>query len=305
MSSKKTLEYEFNEIVKNFNTTNTNRSEVSKSEIDFYLDNSDILYNYFDNDVQNKAELREKFLKKTDPNYIQQNDKIVDKANITHDDEYCQKCNVYRNLEIGLSKYICTKCGSEVDYINEHERLNYDNNIHDKTNFEYDPLTHFKEHLTNFQAKESTVIPSEIYDIILVEMKKEQKRNLAELDYETVKRYLQNNSDLKFTKYYSNIYRIIYNLNKQLPPNMDQQIVDILIAMFEQTIPLFEKYKKISNRKNHISYPFVIHKMLQILELDQYAVYFSPLKSKDKRNENDQIWKLICRDLKWKFYPSI
>ena len=45
--------------------------------------------------------------------------------------------------------------------------------------------------------------------------------------------------------------------------------------------------------------------MCQLLELDDFIKCFPLLKSRDKLRTPDQIWKQICEDLHWEFYPSI
>ena len=59
-----------------------------------------------------------------------------------------------------------------------------------------------------------------------------------------------------------------------------------------------------AEKNNFTSYSYVINKCLNILVKPQYAKYFHLLKSKDKLYQADIIWKKICLDLKWPFYPS-
>jgi hypothetical protein len=58
-------------------------------------------------------------------------------------------------------------------------------------------------------------------------------------------------------------------------------------------------------RRNFLSYAYVIHKFLQLLGEDEYIVHFPLLKSRQKLHAQDQIWKKICQTLKWEFIPSL
>ena len=57
-------------------------------------------------------------------------------------------------------------------------------------------------------------------------------------------------------------------------------------------------------RKNFLSYSYVLHKFCELLEYDNLLCYFSLLKSREKLQEQDKIWKKICEELKWEYIPS-
>ena len=59
------------------------------------------------------------------------------------------------------------------------------------------------------------------------------------------------------------------------------------------------------DRKNFMSYSYVLHKMCELLELDQFLSCFPLLKSRQKLHGQDIIWKKICYILRWEFIPSI
>ena len=60
-----------------------------------------------------------------------------------------------------------------------------------------------------------------------------------------------------------------------------------------------------SNRRNFLSYSYVLHKFSELLELDDLIEYFPLLKSREKLQHQDMIWKKICHDLKWQYIPSV
>ena len=58
-------------------------------------------------------------------------------------------------------------------------------------------------------------------------------------------------------------------------------------------------------RKNFLSYSYVLHKFCELLEYDHLLPYFTLLKSREKLQQQDKIWKDICKDLQWQYIPSI
>ena len=65
----------------------------------------------------------------------------------------------------------------------------------------------------------------------------------------------------------------------------------------------WEIYKQ-PNRKNFLSYSFVLHKFCELLELDHLLDCFPLHKQLDILMENDSIWKKICTYLNWDFISS-
>ena len=59
------------------------------------------------------------------------------------------------------------------------------------------------------------------------------------------------------------------------------------------------------NRKNFLSYSYVLHKFCELLEYDHLLEYFSLLKSREKLHQQDLIWEKMCKDLNWEFIPSL
>ena len=74
--------------------------------------------------------------------------------------------------------------------------------------------------------------------------------------------------------------------------------------MFKEIQNPFMKYCP-ENRKNFLSYSYVLHKFCELLEFDDLLTYFPLLKSREKLQQQDIIWKSICNELKWQYIPSI
>lgn len=243
-----------------------------------------------------RADICEQYLSRIDPHHITGFD--YDK-----NDDFCCKCNVYRELLPNEAILVCPNCGDEVQTIMEADKPSYHDPPHENMYFAYKRINHFKEQLDHFQAKETTKIPQEIYDAILVEFKKEKKTDLATLTRSCVKKYLQKYAHLGYNKYYENINQIICHLNGIQPFYMKPEVEEQLCNMFQKIQESFEKHCP-PGRKNFLSYSYVIYKFCQLLGYKEYLQYFSLLKSKDKLRQQDKIWKNICVDLGWEFIPS-
>ena len=157
------------------------------------------------------------------------------------------------------------------------------------------------EWISQIQGKETTDIPEEIYDKILLEIKKQRITNLATLNNKKVREILKK---LKLTKYYEHIPHIIHRLNGLPVPNFDPELEEKIRTIFKIIQPYYLKYAP-PNRKNFLSYSYCIYKALQLLGKDEFLSNFTLLKSRDKLHAQDMIWKKICDDLGWTFIKSI
>jgi hypothetical protein len=167
--------------------------------------------------------------------------------------------------------------------------------------YAYKRINHFNEWLAQFQAKESTEIPTEVYDAILLELKKERIMDFRTLKGSKVKEILKK---LKFNKYYEHIPHIINRLNGQTAPVMSREVEEKLRYMFKEIQPSFQAHCP-KGRSNFLSYSYVLYKFCELLELDEYLPCFPLLKNRDKLYVQDKIWQKICQDLSWEFIRSI
>lgn len=244
-----------------------------------------------------RADLYEKYLVQTDPHH---RSAVVNQEN---EELKCPTCGINRKIIVSDAIMVCPKCGNESKTIIESDKPSYRDPPHENMYFAYKRINHFKEQLSHFQAKETTKIPQEVYDAILVEFKKEKRTNLANLNKQKVKRYLQKYSHLGYHKYYENINQIICHLNGYKPFYMKPEVEEQLCNMFIKIQEPFDRHCP-PGRTNFLSYSYVIYKFCQLLGYYEYLQYFNLHKSKDKLRQHDKIWKKICGDLGWTYYPS-
>ena len=248
-----------------------------------------------DVNYMSKAKMYESYLFKTQEN--------TEKLNVESDVniEICPMCNHERTLYMSEGKMICPICGDEIFILIDSDKPSYKEPPREVSYFAYKRINHFNEWLAQFQAKESTDIPQEVYDQILLELKKERITDMKLLSPIKLREILKK---LKKNKYYEHVPHIINRLNGEPPPTINRETEEELRRMFKEIQIPFHKFCP-KTRKNFLSYSYVLHKFVELLELDEFIPCFMLLKSREKLHQQDQIWKQICEYLKWQFIPSV
>lgn len=303
-----------------------------ENEIDYLVDTSDILFKYYgiiengsgneeniamnntkmknsilkylmtpnidekeNVEVVDRASLLEKYMSYTDLNFF----KEVDASDHKDQCSCCNSTNIMVMMNEGL--IICNECNIVEHIIVDHDRPSYKDPPREVTYFSYKRVNHFNEWISQIQGKETTDIPEEVYDNILLEIKKQKITNMASLTPAKVKEILKK---LKNNKYYEHVPHIINKLNGLPAPHFYPELENKLRMMFRQIQPLFLKYAP-SSRKNFLSYSYVLHKFVQLLGKDEYLPYFPLLKNREKLHHQEMIWKKICEELNWEYLASM
>jgi len=212
----------------------------------------------------------------------------------------CPKCMVDLTLLYSEGLQVCNMCGLTEYILIDSEKPSFREPPPEVSYFAYKRINHFNEWLSQFQAKESTEIPPEIYQAILLEMKKERITDLNKITHAKIREYLKK---LKLNKYYEHIPHILNKLNKKVPL-IGKEVEDKLRHMFKEIQAPFMKICP-PTRKNFLSYSYVLHKFVELLNLDHLKDAFHLLKSREKLHQQDQMWKEICRELNWMYIKSI
>ena len=243
----------------------------------------------------NKDMIYEKYMKMIDKNYI----------NITAEEadvfDTCSKCLVEMLLNNNTGSLICPKCGISENIIVDSDKPSFKEPPKEMTSFCYKRINHFNEFLAQFQAKETTDIPEDVYNEILMEIKKERITNMAYITPVKMRELLKR---IRKNDYYEHIPYIINQLNGLPAPVISPEIEEISRGMFKAIQIPFEKYCP-PKRKNFLSYSYIMYKFFELLELDEYLRCFQLLKSRTKLHQQDEIWKNICKDLNWQFIKSL
>jgi hypothetical protein len=241
-----------------------------------------------------RSDLLDKYLQLVDKNYI---------PNIQFDNTiyYCQLCGIEKTIIQSEAIMVCKVCGL-IDYIIiDSSKPSYRDPPLEVSYFAYKRINHFNEWISQFQAKESTEIPEHVYEALLSEIKKERITNMNQLTKTKVRYFLKK---LKLNKYYEHIPHIINRLNGKSPPRISKEVEERLRIMFKEIQGPFMEVCP-PNRKNFLSYSYVLHKFVELLGLDEYKKCFTLLKSREKLHIQDIMWRQITRKVGWEFYKSI
>ena len=283
-------------------------------ELDYYDKTGEIICNYYKIRDEKKNEFSESknildYFNKKKSNEVEKTNsrtnlfneycQRVDGTRTVKDDgsnriKYCKECKIEKILDSGESTYVCPICGESEEII-----LDEDRQI--KEYSPYKRINHFKEWINQFQAKETTEIPENIFIEIIDEINKNRIKDLANLDRDKMKSILKK---LGYNNLYEHIPYIINKLSGLEPPTINRHIEMKFIDMFSKIQEPWEKFKP-TGRKNFLSYSYVLHKFCQLLELDHLLTSFPLLKSIKNLKEQEQVWEKICKSLKWEFISSI
>ena len=314
--------------------------ESNKPVYDYFFDAGDILYNYYDiqekinsgsaqvpmrvmkakpgsvlaalqegqefktqeqkpkstDTLEGREVLLEKYLRRVDPEHA--------RAAVTSFEDphgLCEACDKEMTFSANEALFFCDSCGHQEFVLIDSDKPSYKDPPREVTYYAYKRINHFNEWLAQFQAKESTEIPEDIFQAILDELKKERITNTEGIKQSKVREILKK---LKCTNFYEHVPYILNRINGKTAPVMSREVEERLRFMFKEIQSSFIKHCP-KNRSNFLSYSYVLYKFCELLELDNYLQCFPLLKNRDKLYNQDKIWEKICADLRWQFIKSI
>lgn len=245
---------------------------------------------------EGREELLEKYLLKIDPEHAR-----AAPSNLEDPYGVCEKCDKEMTFSMNEALFFCETCGEQEFVLIDSDKPSYKDPPREVTYYAYKRINHFNEWLAQFQAKESTEIPEDVFQAILEELKKERITNVDTIKPAKIREILKK---LKYTNFYEHVPYILNRINGKTAPVMSREIEEKLRFMFKEIQSSFIKHCP-KNRSNFLSYSYVLYKFCQLLELDEYLQCFPLLKNRDKLYNQDKIWQKICEDLRWEFIRSI
>jgi hypothetical protein len=302
--------------------------ETRGKKKEYFLDNSQYIFDYFENKknissknlsqtITGKTKALNIFFKiKQDDNEAiknqNKNNNIVQKYLSNIDDTFldinsfvypsdvCQFCHKGELIPLedeGI--LVCNNCSRSISYLIENEKPSYKEPPKEVCFYAYKRINHFKEILAQFQGKETTQIPPDIIENIKLQIKKE-RIELAQITNGKTKEILKK---LGYNKYYEHIPFIKDKLGIK-PPIMSQELEETLCNLFIDLQSPYSKYCP-DDRVNFLNYYYTAYKLCELLGEEKYLDFFPMLKDKEKRIEQDTIWKKICEELDWEFIHTI
>lgn len=297
-SNKKSIVDFFSAFEESDNSSNGNNSGVEENSV--VLEEMSIEKKeeqLIKPEVVNRAQLLEDYLVNVDPNYT-----VSCKLNKKVDFCYENGCNgTEMVLQYNEGIMECPNCGTVQQIIVDCDRPSYKDPPPEVAYFAYKRINHFNEWLAQFQGKESTDIPKEVFDKILLEIKKERINNMAKLTPDKIRGYLKK---LGLNNHYDHIPFIINKLSGLPPPVISKETEEVFRAMFKELQSAFMVVCP-ADRNNFLSYSYTLHKFAELRGLDHLKPCFPLLKSRQNLYKQDVLFKKCCELLGWQFIKSI
>jgi predicted nucleic acid-binding Zn-ribbon protein len=246
-------------------------------------------------DPVNRDVLLEKYLLRINPEYVKKTNELDDMSG------ECVECGTDMMFSQNEAMLYCTECGMTEFILIDSDRPSYKDPPRESSYYAYKRINHFNELLAQFQAKGSTEIPQDIIDTIITEFKKQRITDFKNIKYRQMREVLRK---LKLNRQYDHIPYIISRLNGSIAPVMDRETEEKLRHMFKEIQPSFQKHCP-KNRRNFLSYSYVLYKFCELLELDDFLASFPLLKNRDKLYQQSKVWQCICDEMSWEYIRSI
>jgi hypothetical protein len=307
-------------IKENINKIDNKIREIKKKKKDYFLNNSEYIFDYFENkkkisDSNNKTKVLDNFfniknLQVTDYEaktttdiqkyFYNVDNKLLDVNNFIYSTDICNYCNKGEMIPIDHEGIlVCNNCSKYIKFLVDIDKPAYKEPPKEVCFYAYKRINHFREILAQFQAKETTLIPNQVLEDVLFQIKKE-RITIDQLSNKKAKEILKK---LGYNKYYEHIPFIKDKLGIK-PPIMTPELEERLCNLFIDIQGPYSKFCP-EDRVNFLNYYYTIYKLCELLEQRQFLPYFPMLKDREKRIEQDEIWKKICEELNWTFIPTI
>jgi hypothetical protein len=317
-------------LISKINEINNKIKSIEKEKNDYFLNNSKYIFGYFEekqnisnNNIESRSNSKSAKINKffnivNEDNNEELNKETIKNSNysnkffyninnmISNYDDFCYDSDICSHCKKGELIYvetegttICNNCSKTIKYLIENDKPSYKEPPKEVCFYAYKRINHLREILAQFQAKETTYIPDEVFENIKHQIKKE-RIELKDLTNKKTKDILKN---LGYNKFYEHIPYIKDKLGIK-PPVMSSDLEGQLCNLFMEIQKPYAKYCP-KDRVNFLNYYYTLFKLCELLNQRKFLPYFPMLKDREKRIEQDQIWKKICEELGWKFIPTV
>lgn len=192
------------------------------------------------------------------------------------------------------STLLCPKCGRTQTFIDATSNLTAYGDEVEITNFSYKKLTHFNDHLTFVQGKESTRVPDaiilQICDTLKNVMGFKKKKYINVDDVSKAMKHL------KLRKYYKNRVQIHSKITGRPPQRLSPAQQQRIVHRFRQMQPIFEQRCPTTRS---LPYRYCLHRLCEYEGLPEFQRMFALPKNEKKLEAFDNLFVLIIKDLHW------
>ena len=259
-------------------------------------------------DEDERGRIRELYITSIAIEYIDQVEDVaeamrsIQHANARRSDTQCS-CGGYMLTSTGSD--VCELCGNTVQRGDDTISSVPFGIVVEASRYPYRRQHHFCEWINQIQGRESTHIDPADIESIRKQMKKERLKP-SDLDQRRLRLILRT---LRMQRLYEHTAFLLHLLEGEPPPQLTHELEQLFKAMFAKIQTPFERHVKVicPERKNFLSYAYVITQFCRIVGRRDLLPYFTQLKSREKLICQDRIWRCICNDseVNWPFHPSV
>ena len=329
-------EHQLDEFMKIKDRVNEIQQELKELKIEkkkYLLNNSKIVFDYFEqkqqisndsNTINQNTNVLNSFFKikatnedagsldsgkynKSKKSYMKYwnnvNNEITNIQDYVIQTDICNSCfkgELIPQDEEGIMICNNSKCGKFIAYIVDNSKPTNKEPPNEVSYTAYIRLNHFKEILSQFQAKETTQIPDEVIDNIRARIKKERINDMSIINYDKMRDILRK---LGYNKYFEHI-QYINSMFGIKPPVMNEELHETLCVLFIEIQKPWAVHCP-PNRTNFFNYTYTLYQLCVLLDQTQYLPYIPMMKDREKQLEQDMIWKKVCNDLDWEYFPTV
>jgi hypothetical protein len=304
--------------------------DVKTQRKNYLLDNSKYIFQYFEDkkkissgdNSQNRNTVNQFFrIKSTSSDTTTQSDRynqskifyqkywknvsneVVNLQDLQIQSDICEFCHMGELIpqdEEGILICNNSKCGNFITHIVDNSKPSNKEPPNEVSYTAYIRLNHFKEILSQFQAKETTQIPDSVIEQIKNRIKKERITDFSTINYDKMRDILRK---LGLNKYFEHIQYInsIFGIK---PPIMSEELHETLCVLFIEIQKPWAVHCP-ADRSNFFNYTYTLYQLCVLLDQTQYLPYIPMMKDREKQLDQDMTWKKVCNDLDWEFFPTV
>ena len=214
----------------------------------------------------------------------------------------CEKCKQHMSLHTTTSMMVCANCGIATPFLDATAALlSFSDDSYEYCSFSYKRINHFSEWIASMQAKESTDIPQSVLDIIMERLRDERIHDTSQITLQKIREILKR---FRLRKYYEHVQLIHNKITNEPPPRLTPDQEEKIKLLFMAASSAFSRVCP-SDRRNFVSYSFIIQKLCRLLDYKEFQNVTPGLKGRQKVERQNSIWKAICDDLNWDYAASM
>lgn len=213
----------------------------------------------------------------------------------------CGYCQSDYMVNYVINEMVCTKCNRSVILPDMTKQRNYEmDEPHDSSNNKgYDPIRTLKKKLKDL-CNISIVglnqnMLAEVRDVL--ERRGLDPSNVLPKDIRAALK------SIGYAGNYVDVPKICWALGNRDNLVLTDDQRNNIIEIFKKFLETYKKVKP-SNRTNLIKYDHVIGKICELLDYDHVQQHLTKMGDTVLR-EHDKIWKEVCDENNWEYYPSV